>query len=162
MCSFDDITNSVLLFGTFTDNYRHVLQLYSLTNRKVTHTMVMPLKNAGSAIGILPVGHGRCILFARNYTATCTIADIMRNNPKACEYKDKYTLPNWRSAVVLSDNGENVMVYGGIPNPGQPKHFVYNASVRDILCNTGSGWSKVMAEWPFGTIMITGYDTIKL
>ena len=96
------------------------------------------------------------------YTATITWKDIVQNKPANITFSDKYTVPNWGCAVVLSPDRQHITLYGGWLEKGNPAHHVYTAAVQDIVTNSGTGWTQVPLHWRLGGCLMFGYDTMKM
>lgn len=123
------------------DRKRQTLQLVSLEERKC-YGIVLPRKNSFAIFAVLHVD-GICIALAGDYTAVCSVQAIKEGTSDRVSYKDKYIVPNNRCGIALTPNGD-VLVVGGHPHRSDTHHYLYRASVADIVNNDGSGWERVM------------------
>ena len=147
--------------GYCTSEYCHVIQFFSLTEKAVTHSIVLTDKITYKPVySIVPVklkNKARYIVFAHDYTA------VISHPPSyQCQYIDKYVVPNAGCAAILCEEMDSILLVGGEPKPSSPHHFLYKANVMDILTDTGSGWEQLQSQWNLGKCWMHGYDTTSM
>lgn len=155
--------NYLVIYGPYVskDDHRHTLQLFSLSQRKVVNSMIVPKSNDKPVYSVVDIGNNRLLLVARDYTAYCRLEDILNNKPDNMIFQSNFVVPNLWCAVVISRGMDFLTLYGGAPKEGNPQHYIYTASIQDILQNASCGWTRIHGkQWPLEDYDLIGYDTL--
>ena len=153
-CSVDD---HLLVCGCRDGEDNHTVQVYNVKTSTITHTLTLPYKGYSWVCGAV-LTHGHLIVVAHHYTAVVTVDDVLHGRTGSLHMVNNYVTPNWSCGVAVNSDDSHILVLGGAPKDDKPDHYVYQASISDVLGDTKAGWQKVKCTWPHGSCeMFGGY-----